>query len=417
MIVEVKKEEFNDITRKFDNAIFHQTSDWGTLKSYTNWKALHIAYKENDEIKGAALVLLKKMPLFNSYMAYCPRGFLCDFDNEDMTLTFSKELIDYLKTKNVFEFIMDPYVLLNHRDADAKIIEDGYDKHEFVEKLKKQGYKHTGYNLYYENLQPRWLFRLNIGDKTIEEITKGFSKEANRRSKRKDFLGINVRELREDEIEIFKRLMSDTAKRRGFIDRPLGYYKQMYDSLHNSGILRYMTTEIDVDKCRANVNRELEKINARITKLKRYEEQNVNQLNEENIRLTSNQKILATLDDLEKNRGKVVPLSVCCLLTYGNEAIMLLAGNDEEYLQHFSTSYIIVTELIKKCKEEGYKYYNFYGITGDFDPKSESYGLYTYKKQYGGEVMELIGQFEYTINPFMKSLYDFLLKVYKLTKK
>lgn len=417
MIIEIKKEEFNNITKTYDNALFYQTSDWGVLKSYTGWKALHLGYKKDDEIKGAALVLLKKMPVFNSYMAYCPRGFLTDYTNMDMVVDFSNELIAYLKANKVFEFIMDPYVLLNHRDLNAKVIDDGFNNHPLVDKLISLGYRHNGYNLFYENLQPRWLFRLNIADKPIEEIVKGYSKEAIRRSKRKEFLGISVRELRKDEVNVFKRLMSDTAKRRGFIDRPLGYYEQMYEALHDSGILRYMVTEIDVDKCRKNVNEELEKINARITKLKRFEDKNVNQLKEENIRLTSNQKIISVLDDLEKNRGKIAPLSVGCLLTYGKEAVFLLAGNDEEYLQHFSTSYIIVTELIKMCKQEGYSYYNFYGITGDFDPNGEYYGLYTYKRQYGGEVMELIGQFEYTINKPMKSLYDLLLKVYKLTKK
>lgn len=417
MIIEVKKEEFNDITKTFDNALFYQTSGWGVLKSHTNWKALHLAYKKDDEIVGAALVLLKKMPIFNSYMAYCPRGFLTNYDDIELVEAFSNELLSYLKNKNVFEFIMDPYVLLNHRDLNGEIIDDGYDKHPLVDRLISLGYKHTGYNKFYENLQPRWLFRLSLKNKTIEEITKGYSKEAIRRSKRKEFLGINVRELKESEVDVFKRLMSDTAKRRGFIDRPLEYYKQMYDALHDSGILRYMATEIDVDKCRTNVNEELEKINARIAKLKRFEDKNVNQLKEENIRLTSNQKILSVLDDLEKNRGKIVPLSVGCLLSYSKEAVFLLAGNDEEYLQHFSTSYVIVTELIKMCKAEGYDYYNFYGITGDFNPDGEYYGLYTYKKQYGGEVMELIGQFEYTLNKPMKSLYDILLKVYKLTKR
>lgn len=417
MIIEIEKEEFNNISKTYDNALFCQTSNWGVLKSYTGWKALHLVYKENNEIKGAVLVLLKKMPIINYYMAYSPRGFLTDFENHDLVEKFSKELIAYLKNKHVFEYMMDPYVLLNHRDINGDIINDGFDNHKLVDKLISIGFKHTGYNIYNENLEPRWLFRVNMDGKTIDEVTKEFSKETLRRSKRKDFLGISVRELKEDEVDIFKKLMADTAKRRGFIDRPFGYYKQMYDAMHDDGILRYMTTEIDVDKCRANVNAEIEKINARITKLKRYEEQNVNQLKEEDKRLAANQKILANLDDLEKNRGKIVPLSVVCLLTYGKEAIQLLAGNDEEYMQHFSTSYIIASECIKMCKAEGYSYYNFYGITGDFNPKGESYGLYTYKKQYGGEVLELIGQFEYTINSFVKSLYDILLKVYKLTKK
>ncbi len=415
-IIKIKENDFNDISKNFDNVTFHQTSNWATLKAYTGWKPLYLGLKDN-EIKVVGLFLLKKMPLLNSYIAYCPRGYLMDYTNIKLLKQFNNLLIPYLKKEKVFELIIDPYVLLNQRDIDGNIIEDGFDNHYIVDTLKEIGYRHTGFNLNYENLQPRFLFRLNIKDKTVDEIINGFKKEAKRRANKKDFFAINVRELKENEVETFKDLMNMTSKRRGFVDRSLGYYKQMYNALNENKILRYMVAEIDVDKCRANAQNEIDKIEARVVKLRQHEENNKGRIKEELVTINSNKKIIEQLDKLEKERGKIVPLSTVCLMSYGKEAIMLLAGNDEEYLQHFNTSNIIVAELIKLCKKEGYEYYNFYGITGNFDPNNEAYGLYSYKKQYGGEVIELIGQFEYIINPFMKKMYDLMLKVYKLTKK
>ena len=415
-IIKIKENDFNDVSKNFDNVTFHQTSNWATLKAYTGWKPLYLGLKDN-EIKVVGLFLLKKMPLLNSYIAYCPRGYLMDYTNIKLLKQFNNLLIPYLKKEKVFELIIDPYVLLNQRDIDGNIIEDGFDNHYIVDTLKEIGYRHTGFNLNYENLQPRFLFRLNIKDKTVVEIINGFKKEAKRRANKKDFFAINVRELKENEIETFKDLMNMTSKRRGFVDRSLGYYKQMYNALNENKILRYMVAEIDVDKCRANAQNEIDKIEARVVKLRQHEENNKGRIKEELVTINSNKKIIEQLDKLEKERGKIVPLSTVCLMSYGKEAIMLLAGNDEEYLQHFNTSNIIVAELIKLCKKEGYEYYNFYGITGNFDPNNEAYGLYSYKKQYGGEVVELIGQFEYIINPFMKKMYDLMLKVYKLTKK
>ena len=416
MIKELDGNKFNKISKTYDNVTFYQTSNWAKLKTNTGWKSLFLAYEKDNNIKACGLFLLKKMPLFNSYLAYCPRGFLCDYENIELLNNFNKELIIYLKSKNVFELIIDPYVKLNQRDIEGNITQDSFDNKYIVDDLINIGYKHTGYNLYYENIQPRWLFRLNIKEKNIEEIINNFRKEAKRRANKKDYFAINVRELKESEINIFKDLMNKTADRKNFIDRPLSYYKQMYSSLHDDGILRYMVAEIDIKKCRENVNKEIEILKERIEKLSLHENTNSGKIKEENVTLNSKYKILDELNKLEE-KGEIVPLSVVCLLTYGKEAIMLLAGNDEEYLQNFNTSNIIVTELIKLCKKEGYDYYNFYGITGNFDPKSEQYGLYTYKKQYGGEVVELIGQFEYTINSLMKKIYDIMLKAYKLTKR
>lgn len=415
-IIKIKEQDFNDISKKFNNVTFHQTSNWAKLKSYTGWKPLYLGLKDED-IKVCGLFLLKKMPLLNSYIAYCPRGYLMNFEDIKLLKQFNKLLIPYLKKENIFELIIDPYVLLNQRDIDGNIIDNSFDNHYIVDTLKEIGYKHSGFNLNYENLQPRFLFRLNIKDKTIEEIVNSFKKEAKRRANKKDFFAIDVRELKEDEIEIFKDLMNKTSSRRGFVDRSLGYYKQMYKALSENKILRYMVAEIDIDKCKVNAEKEIAKIEKRVDKLRLHEEANKGRIKEELVTINSNKKIIEQLNKLEKERGKIVPLSSVCLMSYGKEAIMLLAGNDEEYLQHFNTSNIIVAELIKLCKKEGYDYYNFYGITGNFDPKNESYGLYAYKKQYGGEVVELIGQFEYIINPFMKKIYDLMLKVYKLTKK
>ena len=86
-------------------------------------------------------------------------------------------------------------------------------------------------------------------------------------------------------------------------------------------------------------------------------------------------------------------------------------------LYDWPLSLFIVSELIKLSINEGYDYYNFYGITGNFDPNNKNYGLYTYKKQYGGEVLELIGQFEYTMQKPLKNIYDIMLKIYKMSKK
>ena len=42
--------------------------------------------------------------------------------------------------------------------------------------------------------------------------------------------------------------------------------------------------------------------------------------------------------------------------------------------------------------DNGYKRYNFYGIQDVFNPKGKDYGVYEFKKGFGGYVEELIGE-------------------------
>jgi len=412
MLKEITAQEFDQLAKSFKTYSFYQTSAWAKLKSTTTWKPLFVNYDN----AACAAILLRKMPSMNKYIAYCPRGYLCDFNDLKLVEDFNKELMSYLKSKHVFEFIMDPNVEYQQRDINGDVVKDGFKNDHIVNKLIEIGYHHTGFNLHYENLQPRFLFRLNIKDKSYDELVNDFKKETKRRALKKDFLAINVRELKEDEIDVFYSLMEDTANRRNFDNRPCSYYKEMYKTLHTPGILRYMVAEIDCEKAISNINKEIDEIKDRINKLEVNKERNAGKIKEETVTLNSHLKLIETIKETKKE-GNIVPLSVVCLLSSGKEAIMLLAGNKEDYLQNFFTSNIIVSELIKLAKEEGFDYYNFYGISGDFNPNNPEYGLYTYKKQYGGEVVELIGQFEYTINKPVKKIYDLLLSVYKRTKR
>ena len=406
-IVEVNKEIYKNIVKDNPYISFYQTAEWGDLKASTGWIQHLLAYQDDDgNYLAAGNFLLKKTPAVKQYLAYCPRGYLIDYKNKELLNNFHNDLIKYLEELGCFELLIDPNYPCIERDIDGNPIEGGYDNRDVVDYLKSLGYYHNGYNLYYEGLQPRWLFRLDIR-RPYEELEKEFKNEAKRRSKKKDFLAINTRELKRDEIPTFKRLMEMTAKRRKFEDRPLEYYINMYDALHDEGIMRYMISEMDISKCKENVLKEIEVIENRIAKLKK-----AGAIKEEEITLNMHKNLLIQIEKCEKEYGNIVPLSATCIMTTGNEMIMLLAGNDEDYLQHFNSSNIMVTDLIKLAQKEGYDYFNFYGITGDFTKENPHYGLYLYKKQYGGEVVELIGEFEYTINSLVKQLYDISMKLY-----
>ena len=109
---------------------------------------------------------------------------------------------------------------------------------------------------------------------------------------------------------------------------------------------------------------------------------------------------------------------------YGNEVLSLYGGSDAKLMQ-FQSAYTVHFEGIKYAVEKKYDKYNFYGITGDFRKENPLYGLYLFKKSFGGHVSELIGEFDYIISPFWYKTYNIAFSTYhslknikkKLTKK
>lgn len=110
-------------------------------------------------------------------------------------------------------------------------------------------------------------------------------------------------------------------------------------------------------------------------------------------------------------------LDVGCLLSLrsGNEYLTLSSGVLEEY-KCFTPKYLMYEHHIKEAYKEGFKYCNFYGITGDFNPKGKYYGIYEFKKGFNGNVVELIGQFDLPVTKFY-FLYQFLRKIRDKIKK
>jgi len=81
----------------------------------------------------------------------------------------------------------------------------------------------------------------------------------------------------------------------------------------------------------------------------------------------------------------------------GQEYVTLTSGILED-AKKFKPKYIMYNEHIKDAYEFGFKYVNFYGISGVFDKSNPIYGVYEFKRGFGGEVVELIGEFTLKIS-------------------
>ena len=96
------------------------------------------------------------------------------------------------------------------------------------------------------------------------------------------------------------------------------------------------------------------------------------------------------------------------------EIIYLSSGNYEDYLQ-FNSQYLIQWEMIKYGIKNGFKKHNFYGIPANINKHPKDYGIYEFKRGYGGYVEELIGEFEVPIS-WQYYVLKLIHKIKKLKK-
>ncbi len=172
---------------KFANAHkyrnYYQSSAYGkSIKN--NGYDIHYIGIEDDlgNLLGASLLLYKEV-MMNYKIAYAPRGFLFDYTNINNLKEFTTRLKKLLSKQGFISITIDPYIPVNIRNKDGKIININNEANISLENLKASGYNYLGPNLFFESEKPRFeaIITLNQNIKDIYQLCEK-SKTQNKKS-------------------------------------------------------------------------------------------------------------------------------------------------------------------------------------------------------------------------------------------
>ena len=423
IFTELTKEEFIEFSKNHPQASFYQTINWGELKKENGWKMHLIGVKEKDKVIAATLLLSKNIK-FGKKMFYAPRGFLLDYNNFELLKFFTEEVRKYGKKEKAIFIKIDPYISYQERDLEGKIVKDGKNNKEAYNNLTKLGYKHFGFNLMQETLQPRWIFITPSKDTTVDDVMKNMDAKTRQILRKNERNKITTREISYEELDKFKDIMAHTGERREFIDRPLSYYQEMYKHLHDDGILKILIAELNTKDLIDEYEKEIDDIKKDMEDRQKKHDLDPSKMNENKYnekqehckkeieRITKTQSHIKELRD---KHGDVITLGGILFLIYGNEVLSLVGGSYKEFME-FQSAYTVHFAGLKYAIENNYERYNFYGITGIFDEKNPLFGLYSFKRDFGGKVVELIGEFDLVISKPAYLGYKIAFKTYKKLK-
>ena len=412
--VELSVEEFEKFAFNHELFSFHQTKEWAKLKEKNGWKAYYVGLKENDKIIGASMLLYKKMSVFGN-MFYSPRGYLIDYKNEEVIKEFTIGIKEFVKSKNGFFIKIDPYYSYRQRDVDGNIVDNGYINDDVINALKNNGYKHYGFNNDMSELQPRFIFVLPVLGKTEDEIMNNMSKQTKRHIMHAINEGVVVEEVDKSNIDDFANIMVHTSNRRGFIDRPKSYYVNMLDTFKDN--IKIIDAVLYVSKAIESNQTKLEELENKKTEVEERvktigNQKSIDALDKVNEDITKINEKIKYLADMKRKHGERIVMSSSMFMLYGNEVLYLFGGSYDCFMK-FNSQYLLQWEMIKYAINNNYNRYNFYGIEGDF---SEKNGVYNFKKGFGGEVVEFIGEFDLITNKFKYMIYKVTFFLYKKIK-
>ena len=328
------EEEYTKFLEEHERCNFQQSLEWANVKN--SWKREVILAEDNSgKIIGSLMVLIRKIPVFGNIM-YSSRGPVCDIHNMDVLKQLTKGIEELAKKYNAIVMRMEPDIVSSDETFKNIMIDLGYQIKDDAKNFR-------------EEIQPRYVFRLDTKNKTEEELFNNLHSKTRYNVRLATKKGVTVKEGTREDLKDFHKIMITTGIRDGFITRPLEYFERMYDCLGPKH-MRILMAE--------------------------YE-------------------------------GK--PISGVIVIIYGNKTWYLYGASSNEH-RNLMPNYLLQWEMVKIALENKSDIYDLRGVPGIAD---NSNGLYRFKKGFGAEYTEFVGEVYTEFKPVKYRVYKFSEKAFR----
>ena len=328
------EEEYTRFLESNERCNFQQSLEWSKVK--TSWKReVILAEDSSKKIIGSLMVLIRKIPIFGNIM-YSSRGPICDIHNIEVLKQLTEGAKLLAKKYNAIVLTIEPDIKSDDTAFRNIMQELGYQIKDDAKNFR-------------EEIQPRYVFRLDTKGKNEDEIFKNFHSKTRYNIRLATKKGVTVKEGTREDLKEFHKIMVTTGIRDGFITRPLEYFERMYDCLGPEHIKLLMAY---------------------------YE-------------------------------GK--PISGVIPIMYGNKTWYLYGASSNEH-RNLMPNYLLQWEMIKIALARKSDIYDLRGVPGIAD---NSNGLYRFKKGFGAEYTEFIGEVYIPFKPLTYKLYKISEKAFR----
>lgn len=217
--------------------------------------------------------------------------------------------------------------------------------------LKEKGFQSQS-NQDFDGIQPRYVFRMDISPPVDELFANMHSKTRyNVRLARRKGVVIKDDCSRKDLVPFYE-ILKVTAERDNFLIRSFEYFELMWDFLVEEGLAKLFMAE--------------------------YE----------------GQYIAGTL-----------------AFIFGDKAWYIYGASSNQY-RNVMPNYLLQWTMIQWAKENGCTMYDFRGVPGNLTEDNPLYGLYRFKKGFGAEYVEFVGEYDLVYSSLWNSLFNAMEKVY-----
>ena len=353
---------WNQVISGLDTPHILQTSQWAEVKAHSGWiphylvwhfvnNKLELIVSDRDTFEivkaSAAALVLERQVLPGLAVMYLPKGpLLIDWKNRALREQIILDLVDFANRAKVIQIKIDPDLELGRGvPGEVGSTEDPTGKL-FLEELAQRGWLFSPEQIQFRNTV---LVDLQDDEDQILARMKSKTRYNIRLSGRK---GITVREGDEKDLAGLYQMYANTSVRGDFTIRSEEYYQTLWQTFMTPGLL----PESDPIA----------------------------------------QPLIAEFE------GR--PVAGAVIFKFEDRAWYLHGMSLPEHNDKMAP-HLIQWEAMRWAKSRGCKVYDMWGAPDTFNEADSLWGVYRFKRGYGGDVHRTMGAWDFPARPFFYSLY------------
>lgn len=387
-MIEITKEKFEEFTSKSEYKNYCQTANYGMIMSETGFDYSFVAYTTNDlEILAAGMFLTKKIGRY--YYAYCPKGYIIDYNDTELVKKFTRNLIKYYKRKKVIFLKINPEIIIGTINTNT-FEKTPNENIKILDNLKSLGFKKRKELNPLELLQPKLTALINLKEYDVNKLDKKVRN--NIRNTENNGLVLEVADA--NKIEILYEFIKNMK------DRSINYYRNFYNTFKRTEQADLLLVNIDYETYLINAKKRVEEEQIKNEELNNKlrtdtSEKTLNEkMNSDKALEQYKQDVIYATAGLKRNEKTYIGGAIT--IKYGNKVSILIAGVDKNY-NYLNPNYFLHHKIFEMYKEN-FDECDINGIADDFSNESKFSGLNKFKMGFNPKIVEYIGELDLIIS-------------------
>ena len=338
-------EQWNVALAELPTAHVLQTWEWGEFKSRYGWQPARYLWLDDDRPRAAASVLIRRLKHWPAAVTYVPKGPALDYGDTALLEHVLARLENTARQERALFVKIDPDVQADTAAGQA-----------VVEILRHRGWRASAEQIQFRNTVCVDLTR------SPDELLAAMKSKWRYNVRLAGRKGVTVRRGTSNDLPLLYQMYTETAARDGFVIRPEEYYHDAWAAFIEAGLA---------------------------------------------------QPLIAELPPASGGLGGVTePVAMVLIFRFPSTLLRTSAGR-AWYMYGASRAthrekmpnHLLQWEAMRWAREQGCTVYDMWGAPDVLDESDPLWGVYRFKRGFGGQFVRHIGAWDFPVSRLGYWLY------------